>query len=316
MSREANINKALAVCASMLVCAVLISAASLFWPDRSTRPDIDERLALQADKEAAPVTSKFNVKEPSSNLRSIDYSSNALQDMRSAMTGFEIEALPIPDPPVEQFIQHDEINEDPVIPNEVNELVEAPDLAVSKAIEDYVSGIQSDLNREYVEGCLRFRNRGGGQGKCPENEISKASVIEDERKIADEIFLHVTRENKHAAIARSLEMENDTLVAVLEGETTASAEAQEQASIRLDINNRYLAYLGGNQSPLVAAHNVATGFINDYGRTVLPRPVQFQCPLLEPCIYEFTGFEVKRPESYESSPFDWDQTMPLFRSSK
>ena len=315
MSREANINKALAVCASMLVFAVMFSAISLFWPERSPRPDFEEHMALHDVQETMPVTSSLNMEESSSNTLSIEYSSSAIQDMRSAMTGLDIEALPIPEMPEEQTLQNEEITEDPVIPDEEKALVELPDLAVSKAIENYVSGIQSEMNREYVEGCLRFRNRGGGQGKCPENEISKAGVIEEERKVADEIFLHVTRKNKHAAITRSLEMENETLAEILHGETAMPVETIEQAKAKLALNEQYILYLNGNPNPQLIAHNMMLGFVNDYGRTVLPQHYQFRCKK-RPCIYEFTGFEIKRPESYESSPFDWDQTMPLFRPSK
>ena len=144
--------------------------------------------------------------------------------------------------------------------------------------------MRDELNREYVENCIQFRSRNGQGMGCPEDQALSAGTYQEETALVDELFTIITRQSDYARISRRLERENETLAAILDDPANP---AVTQASYKLALNNDYIDYLNGNPSPAVTAFNQMNDFINDYNRTILSGPVQFNCQGVGPCVYEF-----------------------------
>lgn len=326
MSLEVNIDKLLVWCAGLLVTIVLILGLVLHAP----RPPggspggntILENSLTGNASQAAPLI------EPDTTQASTEasiYTSRVLEDMAPANTALEINPMPL----IEEEILEDSLPEPEALPEPEmqdqaelaelqNEEIEPgdSDLLITDAINSYVGSRQGELHREYVENCFRFRNRGGRQSECPDNELANISFIEEEREVASEIFANVRRAAEHAHWSRSLEMENKVLLGILDEDRFVSEAAQEQVNIRVALNKSYIVYLNGNASGEVAAHNTMFNFVNDFNRTIVPHPVQFNCAGLGPCIYKYTGFTAQRPTNYVQPEPVFEKLAPLFMPSK
>lgn len=182
---------------------------------------------------------------------------------------------------------------------------------VSAGIAGYIESRRGETTRAYVEDCIRYRNRHGPATQCPEAFDQDPRANGPGRRIAEEVFATVTREADHARMRDKLERENDFLKDLLE----AGGPLGEQAEIRWRLNRQYHAYLSGNMLPELA-FRAQTAFGNGYGRTITPAPYQFSCGIMAACVYEFTGFTVKRPANYVEKEPSFAERTPLFMPSK
>ncbi|MDG2175428.1 MAG: hypothetical protein P8M72_04755 [Gammaproteobacteria bacterium] len=256
-----------------------------------------------------------------------------LEDMRpSSVSSQEVVPEPFPDELNSDALLPDLIEEQTQLPERLEDIVLEPtenldlgenntdrdsDLEISQVINNYVVSRIGELNRGYVEACIRYRNRYGRRSECPENEMSNLRGNQKSKQIADGVFANLRRKAESAHMSRSLETANTFLENIIDELSPAAEEVRGQASTRLSLNNRYLSYLNGNTNPAVADVNMMMGFVNDYGRTVMPTPYQFRCKQWpRPCSYKFTGFTVKKPETREERPNAFKETTPLFMPSK
>lgn len=208
-----------------------------------------------------------------------EFSPQVLEDFRADPSAdLEIVALPIEPLPLPE-----ESPDDPA-PEEIVQAAEGDDFSLGEALARYLLTMQDELNREYVENCIQFRSRNGQGMGCPEDAALSAGTYEKERALVDELFSIITRDSDYARIRRRLEQENETLTAML---ADSASPVVSQASIKLALNNDYIDYLNGNPSPAVTEFNQMNDFINDYNRTILSGPVQFNCQGAAPCVYEF-----------------------------
>lgn len=181
---------------------------------------------------------------------------------------------------------------------------------VSSGIASYIDNRRPEVTREFVEGCIRYRNRYGPNRDCPDTLGEGAASHSEEREIVDTLFATVTRDADYARLSRQLQREDDRLRELAE----EGGPIAEQANIRRQLNQQYIAYLNGNVVPELA-FRAQTAFANDYGRTITPAPYQFRCSDL-PCVYTYTGFTVKRPATYVQKMPSFVERTPLFMPSK
>ena len=220
--------------------------------------------------------------EPSTDPQ--QFSPEVLEDFRADPTAdLEIVALPIEPLPLPEESAEVSVDEN-TTPEEIGQIPQGDDFSLGEALARYLLTMQDNLNREYVENCIQFRSRNGQGVGCPEDPALSAGTYEKETALVDELFSIITRDSDYARIRRRLEQENETLTAML---ADPANPVVSQASIKLALNNDYIDYLNGNPSPAVTAFNQMNDFINDYNRTILTGPVQFNCQGAAPCVYEF-----------------------------
>lgn len=213
-----------------------------------------------------------------------EFSPQVLEDFRSdpsadlEVVSLPIEPLPLPEESAEGS------GDDNATLEEIVQAPEGDDFSLGEALARYLLTMQDELNREYVESCIQFRSRNGQSAGCPENPALSAATYQEETALVEELFTIITRQSDYARISRRLERENETLTALLDDPANP---AVSQASYKLALNNDYIEYLNGNPSPAVTAFNQMNDFINDYNRTILSGPVQFNCQGVAPCVYEF-----------------------------
>lgn len=219
-----------------------------------------------------------------------EFSPRVLEDFRTdPAADLEITALPIePLPEPEESIAADDDDSSAV--EEVVQDSEGDAFSLGEALARYLLTMQDNLNREYVENCIQFRSRNGQGMGCPENQAFAAGTYQEETALVDELFAIITRQSDYARISRQLERENETLAAILDDPANP---AVTQASYKLALNNDYIDYLNGNPSPAVTMFNTMNDFINDYNRTILTGPVQFNCQGVDPCVYEFNDPDIE-----------------------
>lgn len=230
-------------------------------------------------------TSTIALSEPPISPQAL--SPQALQDLRAAPTsGLEIQSEPLPIQPLPLPEQNadTEVNEEQVMQEREQESG-TDDFSLGEALARYLLAMRDELNREYVENCIQFRSRNGLGAACPGNPAIAAGTNQEEKALVDELFSILTRESEITRISRQLERENATLGSILADPANPAAL---QASTKLALNNSYLEYLNGNPNPAVTAFERMNAFINDYNRTILSGPVQFNCQD-DPCVYEYTG---------------------------
>jgi hypothetical protein len=193
------------------------------------------------------------------------------------------------------------------------ELDRASTLAlVNTSIASFREVLQTDLNREYVGDCIRYRNRYGPASECPESFGESMEGRQEEKAAVAELFAAVTRDADHARMVRTLERKEDYLRIVMK----ESGELGKQAAIRWQLNRQNQAYLSGNVLPDLTLARQTT-FVNDFHKLPSPGPIQFRCkqwPL--PCVYKYTGFTAKRPENYVEGDSPFVFIPPLFKPSK
>lgn len=223
------------------------------------------------------------------------FSEEALQDLQADPNA----ALTIDPQPLLLELLPEEIAEvttdEPPAPEPLEpETPEPPDepFSVGEALARYLLAIRNDLSSEYVANCIRFRNRNGAGADCPSDPAFNAGTYQQEQALVDDLFAVITRTGEYARISSRLQSENATLAALLDDPDNPAAL---QASTKIALNNAYIAYLGGNPSPEVAAFNAMNDFVNDYNRTILVGPVQFRCQG-GPCVYEYNGPGSEQPE--------------------
>ncbi len=227
------------------------------------------------------------------------FSTGALEDLRAS----PLENLTIdPQPLLLELLPDD--TEVATAPDEPTQAEPAPDMqeetaplapeapfSVGEALARYLLVIREQLNSEYVANCIRYRNRNGAGADCPTDPaIAVASSYQEEKALVDELFAIITREGEYARISSRLAQENETLNSILSAPDNPVAALQ--ASTKLALNNAYLNYLNGNPNPDVVRLNTMNNFVNDYNRTIMAGPTQFQCQG-GPCDYEFTGIGEK-----------------------
>lgn len=213
-----------------------------------------------------------------------EFSPQVLEDFRAGSTAdLEIVALPIEPLPLPE--ESAEVGgDDNTAPEEIVQAPQGDDFSLGEALARYLLTMQDDLNRQYVESCIQFRSRNGQSSGCPEDPALSAGTYQKEMALVDELFAIITRQSDYARISRRLESENETLTALLDDPANP---AVSQVSYKLALNNDYIDYLNGNPSPAVTEFNQMNNFINDYNRTILSGPVQFNCQGAAPCVYEF-----------------------------
>ena len=213
-----------------------------------------------------------------------EFSPQVLEDFRADPSAdLEIVALPIEPLPLPEE-SADVSGDDNTSVEDIVQAADENDFSLGEALARYLLTMQDELNREYVENCIQFRSRNGQGMGCPQDTALSAGTYEKETALVDELFSIITRDSDYARIKRRLEQENETLTAML---ADPANPVVSQASIKLALNNDYIDYLNGNPSPAVTEFNQMNDFINDYNRTILTGPVQFNCQGAAPCVYEF-----------------------------
>ncbi len=219
-----------------------------------------------------------------------EFSPQVLEDFRAdPAADLEIVALPIEPLPLPEE-SADVSGDDNSVVEEIVQAPQGDDFSLGEALARYLLTMQDELNRKYVENCIQFRSRNGQGMGCPEDPALSAGTYEKEKALVDELFSIITRDSDYARIRRRLEQENETLTAML---ADPANPVVSQASIKLALNNDYIDYLNGNPSPAVTEFNQMNDFINDYNRTILSGPVQFNCQGIAPCVYEFNDPDAK-----------------------
>ena len=183
---------------------------------------------------------------------------------------------------------------------------------IRSVITSYVESQHGILSRQYVEDCIRYRNRHGLQSDCPDNKSDEVGPIAEERKIADRIFESATSNADHERRRVRLAAYDKVLLAIMD----EGGPAVEQAQTRLGLNREYQIYLGNNINAQLL-HMSQTQFVNDYNPVFTARPYQFRCnkfPL--PCKYRYTGFDPREMGNYVEREPAFRETTPLFMPRK
>lgn len=165
--------------------------------------------------------------------------------------------------------------------------------AISTAIRANTSERRSLLTESWVDHCiLEQKERGirNCERQREEQDYRSASGAAG-YAAGGAAFAAVTRPQRHALLSEGFVKEQ----ALMRELMAAAGPAGELAKARFFLSRGYFLYLNGNPSP--------------YG----PRN-QFNCAGLGPCIYEYTGFVIERPQPQpEENAF---QVVPIVLGSQ
>ena len=182
---------------------------------------------------------------------------------------------------------------------------------IRQMISTFMATQQGELNRQFVEDCLRYRNESALNRDCPDNVGYGVGTSQEEQAVIDRLMEDVTRTTDDARRSRKLQRDSLPLLAIME----AGGPAAEQAGIRLQLNAEYFAFLNGNTDRGILASNQLQGFPNSYGASFTARPYQFVCAK-RPCIYRYTGFDAREMGNYVEQPATFPKRAPLFKPSR
>jgi len=175
---------------------------------------------------------------------------------------------------------------------------------VRAAVTAFVQQQEGARTADFVEDCWLQRQEHGPSRGCEgvrDSDRGGSALALDQ---VDGLFLALTREQRHVRLRAQFELRNLQLRALQEQGGTAGELATSLGAL----NREYLAYLNGNRNE--AAHryvmSAATGDANPVGMDSF---LQFTCAKM-PCIYEFTGFSIKQPQSQEPAAADTWRRMP------
>lgn len=151
--------------------------------------------------------------------------------------------------------------------------------SIRAAVGTHVSKQQGTLIETWVSDCILEQKQRGTrdcerlqQAQDPSSASASASARAG-RDAAGGTFAVVTRRHRHALLTEGFVKENSLIKDLME----VSGELGQLAAERYYLNREYILYLNGNPSPYGPAN-------------------QFNCKG-NPCVYEYTGFVVQRPES-------------------
>ena len=165
------------------------------------------------------------------------------------------------------------------------------------AIADFRESNKQTLKARWQEDCQRFKNQHGLQS-CKASQPEFTYGYEDERLLAKNAFLHVTRQVRHQQIYQQLEDQNENLLRQL---MTADSPVQEMARSLFFLNDRYMAYLSGNANETLDdffQQAFGSNVYMQFGMKQNYKIYQFRCKKM-PCIYEYSGFEIERPQVWD-----------------
>ncbi|MGV3592403.1 MAG: hypothetical protein ACO1PZ_11995 [Gammaproteobacteria bacterium] len=172
---------------------------------------------------------------------------------------------------------------------------------------------QSETTANWLTDCI-IEQKQHGTRDCTRQQQPLDYASESTRagrNAADQSFMAVTRPQRHARLTEGFLKENALLEDMMEeGGVTGGIASQ-----LFYINREYVIYLNGNgQEPLWGAmQNFGADTTHARPRPSLPGNILFTCRK-RPCIYEWTGFTIERPDTNEADTFRVIPIVPGSRS--
>ncbi len=161
------------------------------------------------------------------------------------------------------------------------------------AIEAGTGDRQNGVIEAWVTDCI-LEQKEEGTRDCEEQQAEQDYYAESTRTGLDAgegAFAGVTRPQQQAALVEQFEKENAVLASLAGMPGGAGALVRE----RYFLNREYILYLSGNdQDPMFAAMGNFSADSLGGPPLSLPGNIPFICKP-QPCVYDFTGFEVERP---------------------
>jgi hypothetical protein len=204
---------------------------------------------------------------------------------------------------------------------------------IRAAVQATSGELRSNFTNDWMEDCIRER-RARGLRDCErqreEQDLLSANAAAG-RSAGIGAFTSVTRADQHWRIAEGFKKSNDTLRELVD----AGGLVGELATARYYLNREILVYLNGNQGDMVFGpmQNFAADVLGGTALTVNGN-TSFQCKAKKkveydadlktrrvsggnnvPCVYEYTGFTIKRPEP-EADPNAFRVVPPVFGSQR
>ncbi|MDT8399695.1 MAG: hypothetical protein RQ899_13890 [Pseudomonadales bacterium] len=139
-----------------------------------------------------------------------------------------------------------------------------------------MTSYRNDLNRQWVEDCMRQRNE-SGKRDCEDGDTADFTSAWEERESIRQLFTDMQPDLYHSPLKRQFEQAN----AALKPLTGQNDLVGELARTRHDLNDETLRYL----------NRQFTGDLPGARRICIPMP----------CVFRFTEFEIKKPEKWEEN---------------
>lgn len=169
---------------------------------------------------------------------------------------------------------------------------------------------QRETTANWLTDCIIEQKQHGTRDCTQQQPLDYASEsTRAGRNAAGQSFMAITRPQRHARLTEGFLKENALLEDMMEeGGATGGIAAQ-----LFYTNREYVIYLNGNgQEPLWGAmQNFGADTTHARPRPSLPGNILFTCRK-RPCIYEWTGFTIERPETNEANAF---RVVPIIPGS-